>query len=109
MFGTDASSVEESVTLASKKKQNFEKMNDREVLDGYCHHSRYASRNVFSKYGLHPGLYKVEEQKSKRLKKLKERLSELVNTNKFVEPTTGNQLRELLGPNFGWVKSSMDP
>ena len=84
-------------------------MDDLDVLDGYINHSRYVSRHVYYKYGLDPSLYEnSSENVSKRLKELKARIGELIHRRSFVEPNTGNELRQLLGCDFAWVKSSMD-
>ena len=82
-------------------------MSDADLLEGYIKSSRYLSCEVFYKYGLHPGMYESRRDVS-RLNQLKLRIEKLLHDNEFVVPTTGNELRKLLGDDFEWVKSSLD-
>ena len=80
---------------------------DYEILYGYFFSSRYVTRDIFSKYGLDPTLY-TPKQNSRRIDKLKKRLKELLIENTFESPSSGEELRKLLGVQFEWVRSSLD-
>jgi len=81
-------------------------MDDAQVLRDYFHASRYVTRYVFSKYGMDPANYESNIE-NERMRKLKDRLRSLL-MNDFRQPSTGEDLRHMLGEEFNWVKSSMD-
>ena len=81
-------------------------MDDTEALRGYFNAARYLSKEMLAKYGIDPSLY--TNLKGTCFQKVKMRLKELLDENDFCVPQTGNELREMLGSEFGWVRSSMD-
>lgn len=80
-------------------------MTDREVLSGFFESARYLTKVVYSKYGLHPGIYADTDDVN--FAQLRCRLREVVRSD-FAEPISGDELRTLLGKDFSWVKSSLD-
>lgn len=81
-------------------------MSDRDELDDYFHASRYLSRRAFAKYGFDASLY--DEESTPSIERLKGRLVRLLQSGGFVEPKTGDALRQMLGNEFSWVRSSLD-
>lgn len=81
-------------------------MSDRDELDGYFNASRYLSRRAFEKYGFDASMY--DEECSASIERLKLRVIRLLQSGDFVEPQTGDALRQMLGNEFSWVRSSLD-
>tara|TARA_B100001057_G_C22395702_1_gene773942 strand:+ start:123 stop:374 length:252 start_codon:yes stop_codon:yes gene_type:complete len=76
---------------------------DEEILRGFFFHSRYITNKVFNKYGLNPNLYK--DLSSQKTFLLKEKIKQLLLKNEFKEVNNEEELHNLLGNEFDWVKS----
>lgn len=81
-------------------------MSDRDVLVGYFFASRYITKAACQKYGLDSSMY--EKLAPKSVTSLKERLKEWIAEPDFCPPTSGQELRDKLGDEFEWVRSSLD-
>ena len=80
-------------------------MPDEEILKEFLFNSRYITIDVMNKYGLNINFY---EKKNKRyIKKIKERLIELFDENSFHEVNDNEELCNLLGSDFHWVRSCL--
>ena len=78
-------------------------MDDKEVLTGFLLASRYITRDVHSRYGFDITVYTVPPMKTK-LALLRTRLTEILQDNTFTPVKHEQDLIDLLGDGFEWVR-----
>ncbi len=76
---------------------------DREILEGFFFHSRYITKDVLNRYGLNPIAYTTTIQ-SNKLSSLKTRLTEILSEKKNINVQSLEELHNLLGSEFSWVR-----